>query len=352
MMVDAKRFSLGDRVGLVPRAAREREVVVVNDTAAEPAYFANPLRPDTRAEMALPMQVGSKLIGVLDLQDSRPGRFTDEDLEIMGMLAEQIAIAVRNAQLFNEAAEARAAAEQANETKSRFLANMSHELRTPLNAILNFTAFVADGVLGPVTVEQQEALSQSITSSKHLLSLINDVLDITKIESGMMDLFIQEVDFNEILTSTVSVGKGLVKDKPIDLVADVDPDLPISFGDKRRLRQVFLNLISNAVKFTPEGTISITARGSRAGIEVVIRDTGIGIAPEEHHLVFESFKQAKHDLSGSVGTGLGMPISRYFVESHGGRIWFESAPGAGTTFYVELPILQREQAEAFNRQIV
>lgn len=249
---------------------------------------------------------------------------------------------------------ARHAAEEANATKSRFLANMSHELRTPLNAILNFNAFVADGVLGPVNDEQTEVLNHSISSGKHLLSLINDVLDITKIEAGMMQLFIQEIDFNEALAATVSVAKGLVREKNITLIADIEENLPTSFGDKRRMRQIFLNLISNAVKFTPEGSVTIEAKAQNGGIDIRVCDTGIGIAPEDHGLVFELFRQVnKHEMVETLaGTGLGMPISKYFVESHGGRISFESAPGRGTTFHVFLPVLTREEAVAMNRALM
>lgn len=244
-----------------------------------------------------------------------------------------------------EAENARLEAERANQIKSQFLANMSHELRTPLNSILNFTAFVADGIMGPVNDEQIEALQQSISSGKHLLALINDVLDITKIEAGLMDMFVQQVDLNEALNVIVSMSKGLVKGKSLTLNTEIDTDLPITFGDKRRLRQVFLNIVSNAVKFTREGSITIRARKQGANsIRFEVQDTGIGIAEQDYTLVFESFKQAKHDLLDTPGTGLGMPISRYFVMSHGGRIWFESTLGVGTTFFVELPILTEDEA--------
>lgn len=341
-------INLSDAKGLIPYAARMREVRVINDTQQEELYRIDPVLPDTRSEMVLPMLVGDHLVGVLDLQSDQLNRFSEEDRYILTTLAEQMAIAIRNAELFKEAQEARQAAETANETKSRFLANMSHELRTPLNAILNFTAFVADGVLGDVNEEQVEVLNESIASGKHLLSLINDVLDITKIEAGMMELFIEKVDINTILSSVVSVGKGLVKEKPIKLEASIEDDLPSTFGDKRRLRQVFLNIVSNAAKFTAEGEIEITAKRWQTGIEVTVRDTGLGIATGEHHKVFESFKQARHDLTGAVGTGLGMPITKYFVEMHGGDIWFESAPDVGTTFTVRLPHLTLEQAERIN----
>lgn len=243
-----------------------------------------------------------------------------------------------------EAETAQQEAEKANEVKSQFLANMSHELRTPLNAILNFTAFVSDGIMGPVNDEQVEALQQSISSGKHLLALINDVLDITKIKSGLMDMFIQEADLNEALAVVVSMSKGLVKDKPIKLETEIEANLPITFGDKRRLRQVFLNIVSNALKFTREGSVTIRAINLKNYIRFEVQDTGIGIAPEDQYLVFKSFKQAKHDLLDTPGTGLGMPISKFFVEAHGGQIWFESTPNVGSTFFVEIPILTETEA--------
>ncbi|MDZ4670750.1 MAG: ATP-binding protein [Phototrophicales bacterium] len=243
---------------------------------------------------------------------------------------------------------ARKQAEDANTIKSKFLANMSHELRTPLNAILNFTAFVADGVMGDVNEEQEDALRQSISSGKHLLSLINDILDVTKIEAGLMDLFIQPVDLNEIINGVVGIGKGLSKDKPIDLITDIQEKLPVTYGDKRRMRQVFLNIVSNAFKFTPKGSITINAHATDTHLHVHVKDTGIGISPEHQKLVFESFKQVQNDTLDTVGTGLGMPISKYFVESHRGRMWFETVVGEGTTFFVELPILTEAQANALD----
>lgn len=245
---------------------------------------------------------------------------------------------------------ARKTAEQANQIKSQFLANMSHELRTPLNSILNFTAFVSDGVFGEVNDEQVNALQQSISSGKHLLALINDVLDITKIEAGLMDLFIQEVDLNEALGVVISMAKGLVKDKPIALNTEIEDKLPITYGDKRRLRQVFLNIISNAVKFTHEGSVTIRATHQGDRIRLEVQDTGIGVAPQDHSLVFESFKQAKHDMLDTPGTGLGMPLSKFFVEMHSGRIWFESVLNVGTTFFVELPVLTEAEANALMHQ--
>jgi signal transduction histidine kinase len=250
-----------------------------------------------------------------------------------------------------DAEKARQSAEDANHVKSQFLANMSHELRTPLNAILNFTAFVADGIMGPVNDEQVNTLQEAIASGKHLLALINDILDITKIEAGLMDLFIQEVDMNELVNSTASIGKGLVKDKPIELQVEIEEKLPKTYGDKRRLRQIFLNMVSNAVKFTKTGHVAIRAKMQEGKLHLEVEDSGIGIAAEDYGLVFQSFKQAKHDLQETIGTGLGMPISKYFVESHGGKIWLESTVGKGTTFFVELPILSESEANAITMKM-
>jgi signal transduction histidine kinase len=344
-------FELDDK-GLVPRTARSRQPVLVNDVKNVPDYYSNPALPDTHAELSLPIISGDDLIGVLDLQADQPGVFSDDYIRAMTPLATQIGIAVKNARLYAETEEARRAAEEANEIKSQFLANMSHELRTPLNAILNFTGFVAKGVMGPVNEQQEQTLNEAIDSGKHLLSLINDILDITKIEAGLMDLFIQEVNMNEMVGAAASIAKGLVKNKSIDLNIDIAEDLPTTYGDKRRLRQVMLNLVSNAVKFTPEGRVSIIALKKDADIFVSVKDTGIGIDPKDHDLVFDSFKQAKHELSETVGTGLGMPISKYFVETHGGRLWFDSAPGKGTTFYMELPVMTEEQAKQISEALV
>jgi signal transduction histidine kinase len=327
---------------IVALAARSCETVTVNNTLTSPLYLHWDALPDTRSEVAIPLMLGDRLLGVFDLQSRQTNRFDEEDLRILTSLAEQIAIAVRNAQLFEETKAAREAAEQANKVKSQFLANMSHELRTPLNAILNFTGFVADGVLGPVNEKQADSLNKVVNSSQHLLSLINDILDLTKIEVGMMDLFIQDVDMNAALESSVSTAKGLVKDKPIQLITDIEKDLPVIMGDRRRIRQVLLNLISNAVKFTPEGSVTISASRKDGDILITVSDTGIGIPADQTDTVFESFKQAKHDLPENPGTGLGMPISKAFVEAHGGKIWFESRVGVGTTFYVTLPIAATE----------
>ena len=184
---------------------------------------------------------------------------------------------------------ARNEADDANRIKTEFLSHMSHELRTPLNAILNFTAFVSDGLMGDVNAVQVDTLQKVIDSGNHLLSLINDILDISKIEAGMMNLFIEEFDINAIIKGTISTTKGLLKNKPVELVQEIEDDLPLIRGDKRRIRQIFLNLASNAAKFTPEGQITVRASQKNDEIQIEVQDSGIGIAPEDIGSVFEAF---------------------------------------------------------------
>jgi signal transduction histidine kinase len=237
-----------------------------------------------------------------------------------------------------ETDEARAQAERSDKVKSAFLASMSHELRTPLNAVINFTRFVIDGDTGPVNEQQAELLTQVVDSSKHLLTLINDVLDMSKIEAGSLNLFVEDnINLNVILDNVITTGRALINGKPVRLNTDINA-LPLMIGDQQRITQILLNIISNACKFTEEGEITLRARHSDDEVLISVRDTGPGIAPEDQALVFEAFRQTRTSLRQAGGTGLGMPIARSLAEAHGGRLWLESAPGEGSTFYVALPI--------------
>lgn len=238
-----------------------------------------------------------------------------------------------------ETQQAREQAERSDQVKSAFLASMSHELRTPLNSIINFSKFVLKGVMGPVTEKQTEALNKVVDSGKHLLDLINDVLDISKIESGSLKLFVEEnVDVREILETAAATTEGLLMEKPVALRLRIEEKLPLITGDRQRILQVVLNIVSNACKFTEAGSIEIVARQDKDEILITFKDTGPGIPPEEHAMVFEPFKQTETGMRQGSGTGLGMPISKSLVEAHGGRLWLESTPGEGTTFFVRLPI--------------
>lgn len=234
--------------------------------------------------------------------------------------------------------DARARAERSDQVKSAFLASVSHELRTPLNAIINFSKFVVKGVMGPVTDQQTEALNKVVQSGKHLLNLINDVLDISKIESGSLSLFVeQNVDMSEILRQTYALSEALLEGKPVKMELNIDGDLPNVSADRQRLRQIMTNLLSNACKFTETGSIKVNAKVHDEKIEVTVEDTGPGIAAEDFHLVFESFKQTSTGLRQGKGTGLGMPISKSLAEAMGGKLWFESEVNKGTTFFFTLP---------------
>jgi signal transduction histidine kinase len=246
-----------------------------------------------------------------------------------------------------ELQEAREHAERADQVKSAFLASMSHELRTPLNAVINFTRFVIEGDTGPVNDQQVELLTDVVGSAKHLLNLINDVLDMSKIEAGSLNLFIEDdINVTTILTSVASTGRVLLGDKQVRIDMVTEDNLPLMQVDRQRILQILLNIMSNACKFTQSGTITVNTR--RAGDEVTISvaDTGPGIPEEDQKMVFEAFKQTQTGLRQGGGTGLGMPIAKSLAEAHGGRMWLESAAGKGTTFFLVLPIKSPELQSA------
>jgi signal transduction histidine kinase len=224
--------------------------------------------------------------------------------------------------------------------KSRFLASMSHELRTPLNAILNFTKFVSTGMLGEINDAQRDALDKTIESGKHLLSLINDVLDITKIESNMLALFVEKgVGVAEELLTVLSMTEVLLEDKPnVKVTYDIPKDLPTLYGDRRRIRQIVINLVSNACKFTEEGEIAIIARADATSMMVMVKDSGVGIPKADQETIFQPFRQSREGLKHGDGTGLGLPIARRLAEAHEGSLSVTSEEGQGTTFTLTLPL--------------
>ncbi len=251
-------------------------------------------------------------------------------------MATQVELRILETQAALERAER---ADYADKVKSAFLASMSHELRTPLNAVINFTHFVADGDTGPVNEEQVELLSEVIKSATHLLNLINDVLDMSKIEAGALVLFVEEdVDVTSLLKSVMSTARSLIVGKKITLETDIAPDLPRIRADRQRVLQVLTNIVSNACKFTAAGVIKISAKSVGGEVIMSVSDTGSGIDAEDQKLVFLPFRQTKAGLRQGGGTGLGMPIAKSLVDSHNGRIWLESTLGEGSTFHVTLPV--------------
>ena len=343
---------------MVGQTAERGEAVVINDVLQSAIHRPNPLLPDTRAELGLPLKVADRIIGVLDVQSTEVNAFTPDDVQVLQILADQLAVAVENARAYELAQQAVEELRRADQLKSQFLANMSHELRTPLNSIIGFSKVILKGIDGPITDLQREDLTAIYNAGQHLLGLINDILDLSKLEAGKMRLSYEEVNIGEIIHSVMSTAAGLVKDKPIKLIEDVPPDLPTVRADPMRIRQVVLNLVSNAAKFTAEGHIRVFARRQEspeglAEILVGVEDTGPGIAPEDMEKLFKPFSQVDASPTRKTGgTGLGLSISRSLVELHGGRIWVESEVGKGSTFYFTLPLLRPQEEAEEEEQII
>lgn len=243
---------------------------------------------------------------------------------------------------YDETEKARKEVERANNVKSAFLASMSHELRTPLNAIINFTKFLLKEKMGPINEQQAEALDKVRSSGVHLLNLINDVLDISKIESGSMNLLVEtNVNVLEIIHKVHSMSEALIEDRSVKTHLEVPAEMPTIIGDKQRILQIIINIMSNACKFTEEGAITLKASNDESNIIIEVTDTGSGISLEEQNMVFESFKQTASGLRKGKGTGLGMPISKRLAQAHGGDITFQSEVGVGSTFTLTLPIASK-----------
>ena len=269
--------------------------------------------------------------------DKRVPVMTSDEVGQLAHSFNEMAFAVQQREVSLRAA--REQAERADQVKSMFLASVSHELRTPLNAIINLTKFVGLGMYGTVNSEQVDILQKVESRSKHLLNLINDVLDISKIESGSLELFVEDgLHIADIAQSAVETTQGLIINKPITICLEIEDDLPPITGDSQRIQQIMINLLSNACKFTDEGTICVRVYRQAHEVIILIKDPGVGIAPEDHSLIFESFRQTKDGLRKGEGTGLGLPISQRLAQAHGGRLWFESVIGEGATFYVALPL--------------
>jgi GAF domain-containing protein/anti-sigma regulatory factor (Ser/Thr protein kinase) len=330
--------------GVLGRTAITLEPIQVPDITV-PAAYEGRLREilvesGIRAILAVPMVREGRLIGCLAVTRNQPGDFPGETIELLRTFATQSALAIQNARLFHEIADKSAQLEAASRHKSEFLANMSHELRTPLNAVIGFSEVLLQRMFGDLNDKQDEYLKDIYASGQHLLSLINDILDLSKIEAGRMELASAPFHLPTALENAVTLVKERAARHGITLQVDIDPRLGELVGDERKVKQVLLNLLSNAVKFTPErGRISLKAGRTDGMVEIAVTDTGIGIAPEDQAAVFEEFRQVGTDETRKQeGTGLGLTLAKKFVELHGGRIWIESEPGRGSTFTFTLPV--------------
>jgi signal transduction histidine kinase len=272
-----------------------------------------------------------------------PGEFSPEVIEVLKTFATQSALAIQNARLFREIAEKSRQLETASRHKSEFLANMSHELRTPLNAIIGFSEVLVDRMFGELNEKQDEYLKDIYASGQHLLSLINDILDLSKIEAGRMELELADFDLPSAIDNALILVRERATRRGITLGRSIDERLGMIHGDERKVKQVLLNLLSNALKFTPEGGQIDIRAGLRDDVaEMSVLDTGVGIAPEDQEAVFEEFRQVGGAEKKAEGTGLGLALSRKFIELHGGRIWVQSQVGVGSTFTVTLPVRRGE----------
>jgi signal transduction histidine kinase len=311
---------------------------------AEPGAYQGPLRDPLlraglRALLALPLLRETHLVGALAVLRRTPGQFPPETVGLLRAFATQSAIAIQNARLFLEIEAKGRQLEVASQHKSQFLANMSHELRTPLNAILGYTELIGDGIYGEVPQRMREVLERVNASGRHLLGLINDILDLSKIEAGQLRLVLGDYAMADVVQSVAASAEPLAAAKSLELAVSMAPDLPAGRGDGRRLTQVLLNLVGNAIKFTDAGRVSLTAEVAGEAFVVSVTDTGPGIAPGEQERIFEEFQQAETTIRRAKGgTGLGLAISRRIVEMHGGRLWVESTVGEGSTFTFTVPI--------------
>jgi signal transduction histidine kinase len=329
--------------GTMGRAAETREPIQVADIAAPGAYQSHIrdtlLGAGYRALLSVPLLREGEIIGSLSLNRHTPGEFPQEAVEVLKTFATQSALAIQNARLFREIADKSGQLEAASRHKSEFLANMSHELRTPLNAIIGFSEILAERMFGDINEKQTEYLQDILESGRHLLSLINDILDLSKIEAGRMELELSEFDLPQAIDNALILVRERASRRGIRLGSTIDPRLAKIDGDERKVKQVLLNLLSNALKFTPEGgRIDVGARLDGDIAEVSVADTGIGIAPEDQAAVFEEFRQVGTADKKAEGTGLGLALSRKFIELHGGKIWVKSQIGAGSTFTFTLPL--------------
>jgi signal transduction histidine kinase len=299
------------------------------------------IRAGYRALLAVPLVREDHLIGGLTVFRKTPGEFAADIVELLKTFATQSSLAIQNARLFREIAQKSRELEVASQHKSEFLASMSHELRTPLNAIIGFSDVLLQGMFGETNEKQTEYLRDILASGQHLLSLINDILDLSKIEAGRMELDLAAFDLPTAIDDAMLLMRERAGRRGITLERHVDEQLGEVRADQRKVKQVLLNLLSNAVKFTPEGgRIDVRAGLANGTAEISVTDTGIGIAPEDHDAVFEEFRQVGKADKKAEGTGLGLALCRKFVELHGGRIGVKSQIGQGSTFTFMLPLIR------------
>jgi PAS domain S-box-containing protein len=345
---------ISDESGLTGYVIRTGQTLHIPDTRAIPEDAPYPDLPigdlPNRCHIGVPLTSRGQVIGVLSIQSRTPQAYTSEDVDLLTTLATQASIAIENARAYERLVETAEQLREVDRFKTQFLANMSHELRTPLNSIIGFSRVMLKGIDGPLTDLQQTDLTSIYNSGQHLLSLINSILDMSKIEAGKIELAFEEVDLASIFRVVLSTTRALVKDRPVQLRSEIPDSLPTVWSDAQRVRQILINLLSNASKFTTAGSITLRAQAGDEFVTISVADTGVGIDAEAQRRLFIPFQQVDGSTTRRAeGTGLGLAISRSFVEILGGEIWVESEPGEGSTFFFTLPVYQavrqREEQE-------
>jgi signal transduction histidine kinase len=338
---ELRSFHITSHETAMGEAARTQKPVQLADMAMGPTY---PLREAIvaagfRVALIVPLIVPDATLGALVLVRRAVGDFAPSVVELTSTFASQSALAMQNAALFQQLAEKSRQLQLASEHKTQFLANMSHELRTPLNAILGFTELLVDGIYGELPDKPRGVLDRVQENGRNLLALINDVLDLAKIEAGQLELRLEAYQIAPLVRNVVDAMQPLARSKGLSLVATVAGDVPAAYGDVHRLRQVLVNLVGNAIKFTDVGEVEISVAASGGRLDVAVRDTGPGIAPEDQEKIFEEFQQLDNSSTRRQGgTGLGLAISRRIMQMHGGYLSVVSAPGRGSTFHIDIPV--------------
>jgi signal transduction histidine kinase/HAMP domain-containing protein len=333
--IEAGRGTVAGRVLL------EGKPVHVADVQTDPEYTMTAIsqRAGFHTFLGVPLMREGNPIGIIILGRTAVRPFADKQIELATTFADQAVIAIENVRLFEEIQEKSRQVEEASKHKSQFLANMSHELRTPLNAILGYAELVLDGIYGDAPEKMRNVLERIQTNGKHLLGLINDVLDLSKIEAGQLVLSLNDYSIKDMMQGVYVAVEPLAGNKKLNFKLEVPPDLPPARGDERRLSQVLLNLVGNAIKFTDTGEVAIKASTANGSYTVAVRDTGPGIAEADQAKIFEEFQQSESThTKAKGGTGLGLAIAKRIVEMHGGRLWVESTLGDGATFFFTVPL--------------
>jgi signal transduction histidine kinase len=331
---------------LVASAVAQREPVQVADLGGgdQPSVTELVRRAGYRALSIAPLMRPDDIVGLLVVRRKKPGLFPKETLDLLKTFADQSVLAIQNARLFSEIDEKSRQIEIESRHKSQFLANMSHELRTPLNATLGYTELILDHIYGETPARMRQVLERVQANGRHLLGLINDVLDLAKIEAGQLTLSVADYSLKEIVDGVFNAVEPLAVEKHLAFKTDVPARLPIGHGDERRIAQVLLNLVGNAIKFTDAGEVAIKASAANGSFTVAVSDSGPGISAADQARIFDEFQQADTSSTRTKGgTGLGLSIAKRIVEMHHGRIWVESTLGKGSTFFFTLPVAVDER---------